>query len=69
MRQLMVCNNVNKNINQLSSDSHDLAWNDAWDRSHNSPMDSLMIAKAGGASDDFIAYIRESEELDSYIKG
>ena len=61
--------NVNKNINQLSSDSHDLAWNEAWDRSHNSPMDSLMIAKAGGASDDFIAYLKECEALDSFIKG
>ena len=61
--------NVNKNINQLSSASHDLAWNEAWDRSHNSHMDSLMIAKAGGASDDFIAYLRECEALDSFIKG
>lgn len=61
--------NVNKNINQLSADSHDLAWTDAWAKSHNSAMDTIKIAKAGGASDEFLRYIRESEILDSYIKG
>ena len=64
-----IAENIHKDISTLSSDSHDEAWRQAWEKSHNSPMDVLMIAKAGGASDDFIEYIRENEMLENYIKG
>lgn len=61
--------NIHKDINTLSRDSHDEAWKSAWEKSNNSPMDTLLIAKAGGASEDFLSYLRENEELEEYIKG
>lgn len=56
-------------FNELSKLSHDEAWQDAWNRRHCSPMDSLLMAKAGGASDGLIEYLREEESLDMLIAG
>lgn len=61
--------NIDKHFGQLSESSHDEAWHSAWEKGANSTMSSLLIAKAGGASDDFLKYISESEKLDSYIRG
>jgi uncharacterized phage-associated protein len=57
-----------KNIQQLSHDSHDIAWQDAWERKHSSPINSLLIAKAGGANAEFIEYLKEEEQFDKLIK-
>lgn len=61
--------NINKDIRTLSSDSHDEAWNEAWNKSRHSVINPLWIAKAGGASEEFLQYISDSEKLDAYIKG
>ena len=47
----------------LSELSHDLAWHQAWDHTHNAKMTSLSIAKAGNASDDFLEYLKEQEAI------
>lgn len=61
--------NIGKDVKSISKDSHDEAWTSAWEKGHNSPMESLMIAKAGGASDDFLKYIEETEHLNALIEG
>lgn len=61
--------NIGKDVMTISRDSHDVAWTSAWEKGHNSVMDSLLIAKAGGASDDFLKYIEESEQLNALIEG
>lgn len=48
--------------------SHDTAWHSAWEVKHNSVMSSLKIAKAGGASDVFLEYLKEQETIDSLLK-
>lgn len=51
----------------LSELSHDTAWHSAWDVKHNAVMSSLSIAKAGDASDGFLEYLKEQENLDSLL--
>ncbi len=60
-------NNIGKGFADLSKSSHDIAWKTAWKTLENSKMDSSLIAKAGGASDGFIEYIREREQIDNII--
>lgn len=49
----------------LSRKSHDIAWQSAWEKSQNSPMEPMLMARAAGASDATIEYIRESESFDA----
>lgn len=60
-------NNIGKKFTDLSKSSHDMAWTAAWQTPENRKMDSSLIAKAGGASDGFIEYIRERELIDTLI--
>lgn len=53
----------------LSEKSHDEAWHEAWDAAQNSAMNSYKIAKAGGASDGFVEYLKEQDVLDNLLKG
>ena len=53
----------------LSEKSHDEAWHEAWDVAQNSAMNSYKIAKAGGASDGFVEYLKEQDVLDNLLKG
>lgn len=53
----------------LSEKSHDEAWHDAWDRMQNSAMNQYKIAKAGGASDGLVEYLKEQDALDNLLKG
>ena len=62
-----ISENQNKDARQLSEESHDEAWREAWNYKHASPMKSLSIAKAGGAEDGFASYIAEQEKLDNYL--
>lgn len=55
------------NFGELSTLSHDSAWKKAWGDRHSSPMDFLDIAEAGGANEDLIEYIRETEEFASCL--
>ncbi len=49
---------LHKSFSFLTSESHDLAWNDA-----QYDMDILKIAKAGGADKNMISYIKEHNEM------
>ena len=49
----------------LSRKSHDIAWQEAWGKAQNSPMEPVLMARAAGASDATIEYIRENELFDS----
>ncbi len=60
--------NLSKDSLQLSRDSHDIAWQAAWDAKKNSSMDPLLIAQAGGALPEFIGYLREQEAIEKYLK-
>ncbi len=51
----------------LSRKSHDLAWQDAWNRCVASEMDPLLMARAAGATDETLDFIRENEMIDSLI--
>ena len=53
----------------LSEKSHDEAWHEAWDAVQNSAMDPYMIAKAGGASDGLVGYLKEQDVFDNFFKG
>lgn len=59
--------NLSKDSIQLSRDSHDIAWQTAWNAKNNSSMDPLLIAEAGGALPEFINYLKEQETIDKYL--
>ncbi len=59
--------NLPKDSLQLSHDSHDIAWQTAWNAKHNSPMDPFLIAQAGGAHPEFIAYLKEQDVIDKCL--
>lgn len=54
---------------ELSSESHDVAYNKAYERFQKDPqlgtMTNLEIAEAGGATTEMLAYIREKELISS----
>jgi hypothetical protein len=54
-------------LNELSPESHDQAYDTAWRAYQDDPqkgeMTNIEIARAGGASDKMVAYIREKELL------
>lgn len=54
-------------MGELSEMSHDTAWSKAWNKKRNSSMDFLDMAEAGGANEDLIEYIRETEEFASCL--
>lgn len=53
----------------LSEKSHDAAWHSAWDVAQNSAISPYKIAEAGGASEGFINYMKEQDQIDRLIKG
>ena len=59
-----IAENKNKKFDLLRDQSHDIAWRTAWETKNNSLMNEFLIAKAGGASDDFIDYMRECREFE-----
>lgn len=52
----------------LSRKSHDIAWQDAWNRQHNSNINPELMARAAGASEATLEYIRENYFFDELIK-
>lgn len=60
--------NLPKDYRVLSSESHDSAWKSAWSKRQAEPMDEFQIAKAGGASDGFIEYMKEQETFNNYLR-
>lgn len=61
--------NRNKKFEDLRDQSHDIAWQTAWETKNNSLMNEFLIAKAGGANDDFIEYMRSCREFDRAFNG
>lgn len=61
--------NLQKDAKQLSKDSHDVAWQTAWDARSASPMNPLLMAQAGGATSGFVEYLKEQSEIDDYLQG
>ena len=55
--------NKNVDIDTLSTKSHDEAWRNAWEKQKAHPMDAILMAKAGGANESMIEYIKENEEI------
>lgn len=64
-----IADNKDLPFRELSEKSHDEAWREAWEASQNSTINSYKIAKAGGASDEFVAYLKEQDRLDEFLKG
>ena len=64
-----IAENRNKSPWELSDKSHDEAWHEAWEKLPNSIISPYVIAKAGGASDGFVEYLKERDELDSLLRG
>ena len=58
---------VNKNFGTLSKESHDIAWKEAYTRRKNSEMNPITMAKAGGASDATLDFIKENAEFDRIL--
>jgi len=59
--------NAELKFKELSDKSHDLAWNEAWQKKQNSPIDPILIARAAGANDAMIDYIKENELVNELI--
>ena len=64
---LSIKENLPKTSKQLSMDSHDEAWGKAWETRHASIIDPILIAKAGGASEGFMKYLKEQEDLNKLL--
>lgn len=64
---LSIKKNLSKSSYQLSLDSHDLAWEAAWKSRHASPIDPILMAKAGGATNGFLEYLKEQEMINRYF--
>lgn len=60
--------NISIPFRVLSRKSHDIAWQTAWNNKQSSPMDMMLIARAGGASDGTLAYIRENVEFNNAMQ-
>lgn len=59
--------NIDLDMDSLSKKSHDIAWEEAWSKGSSHPMRNLSMAKAGGANEAMIEYIKEYELIDSVI--
>lgn len=61
--------NINLSFGELSSKSHDIAWNEVWNVNgrRNNPMNPYVSAKAEGANDDMIEYMEEMDEIADYL--
>jgi uncharacterized phage-associated protein len=62
-----IAENKDLSFSELSAKSHDLAWESAWNKSHNSAIDDILMAKAAGANDDMIEYIEENKLIKALI--
>jgi len=61
--------NINLSFGELSDKSHDSAWREVWNKCgrKNNRMNPYSSAKAAGAHDDTIKYMREMEEIQSFL--
>lgn len=59
--------NKSASFNDLYLKSHDSAWSEAWNKKHSSPINEVSLAKAGGANEAMINYIKEELFLESQL--
>ena len=59
--------NKDLDYNALSEKSHDIAWTEAWNKNKNSAINPILIAKAAGANDAMMEYIKENELINELI--
>lgn len=62
-----IAENKGQAFGELSRKSHDHAWQEAYDRKKNAPMDPLLMAEAGGASKETLEFIKENAEFDRML--
>lgn len=60
-----ISENLTLSFDTLSLKSHDIAWREAWEKTPNSPIVPILMARAAGASDATIEYIKENEFFDT----
>lgn len=58
-----IAENKDVDIETLSKKSYDEAWLNAWEKQRACPLDLLLMAKAGGANEGMVEYIKENEEI------
>lgn len=59
-----IAENKEQAFGELSKRSHDQAWQEAYGRKKNAPMNPLLMAEAGGASKETLEFIKENAEFD-----
>lgn len=62
-----ISENLGLPFSTLSEKSHDTAWQTANATCPNSEIDPILMARAAGASDDTITFIRENEAFDDFL--
>ncbi len=62
-----IAENKEQAFGELSKRSHDQAWQEAYGRKKNAPMNPLLMAEAGGASKETLEFIKENAEFDQMI--
>ena len=62
-----IAENKGQGFGALSQKSHDRAWQEAYARQKNSEMDPLLMAEAGGASEETLEFIKENREFDRLL--
>ena len=62
-----IAENKEQSFGELSKRSHDQAWQEAYGRKKNAPMNPLLMAEAGGASKETLEFIKENAEFDQMI--
>lgn len=63
-----IAENKDTDIKTLSTKSHDIAWKDAWEKKIAHPMNPLLMAKAAGANDAMMEYIKENEIINNLAR-
>lgn len=62
-----IAENKEQAFGELSKRSHDQAWQEAYGRKKNAPMNPLLMAEAGGTSKETLEFIKENAEFDQMI--
>ena len=62
-----IAENKGQSFGTLSQKSHDRAWQEAYGRQKNSEMNPLLMAEAGGASEETLEFIKENAEFDRLL--
>ncbi|GHT30903.1 hypothetical protein AGMMS49574_11680 [Bacteroidia bacterium] len=64
-----ISENKDLSFNKLSLKSHDAAWEEAWNKKGHRILGEFSMARAAGASEDTITFIKEQRSLDTLFAG